>query len=120
MFEYLPVTLIVCWMLFTGALHSNRAHIKKYYLDYNRTDGLHIFLVWFTTLGSITGTILFIILFTKVPWFYPIILIIVSFIFGAVFYGLLDSLFGRMSISFLSILIWPVTQFIAYRIIMAL
>ena len=119
MFEYLPVTLIVCWALFTGGLHSNRAHIK-YYLVNNRTDGLHVFLVWFTTLGAITGMVLFIILFTKVPWFYPIILIVISFILGVVFYGLMDSLFGRMNISFLSIIVWPLAQFVAYRTIMAL
>lgn len=119
MFEYLPIALVCWWILFHGSIHTNQRHMK-YYLDNGKEDIFFMFLTWYTTIGSILGMVTMVVFFMIAPWYAPVLMIAISFVVSPVLYGTLDAIVGNYQMSIISIFVWPVSLFMAYRAILVL
>ena len=68
-------------------------------------------------LGSLVGLGLLIYYFTRVEWYWPLILFASATVIGGLVFGFLDVKVGQFTISYLSFIGWPASAVWAFLII---
>ncbi len=116
----LPWTLVIAWSLFAGFINTHQRYERSFR---GSSEVFRSVLVLSYFLGSVTGLGLLIFYFTKVTWYWPILLLIISIIFIVVVFGFFEAKTGYgglFAFSLLSFIGWPACAIWIFLIIKGL
>lgn len=100
----LPIELALAWTIFFGSVSTHQRHASNFH---GASQGIAAALKLSTVLGALVGFTLLLYYFTRVSWYWPIILFAVGSIAGGLLFGLLDKVTPQPTLSLLSFFIWP-------------
>jgi hypothetical protein len=101
----MPWPLILAWVGFFGFLNTHQRHASNFQ---GSSQVFHLALNISVLLGCVVGLGLLIYYFVQVAWYWPIILFLIGSLVGGLLFGLLDAIAGRLIISLLAFIGWPV------------
>lgn len=100
----MPVSLLAAFVLFAGFVSSNQRHAS----NFHGTSAKFLQVLQASVvLGTFVGIGMLIFYFTKVSWYWPLILFAISAVLAGLLFGILDAVVGKLQLSFLALLGWP-------------
>lgn len=113
----MPLTLVVAWVLLFGFVNTHQRHAMRF----EGASRTYLFALQASfLLGSLIGLGLLIYYFTRVAWYWPLVLFAIGSLIGGLLFGLLDAKLGQLIMSLVAFVGWPAAAIWAYLIINAL
>ena len=112
----MPWSLILVWAMFFGFVNTHQRQLR----DFRGTQGFHLILLASFSLGCVIGLALLIFYFTRVAWYWPLLLFVVGSLVGGIVFGLLDAAIGTLTVSLIAFAGWPASAIWLFYIIRGL
>lgn len=114
MFASLPVSLVVAWTIFFGAVNTHQRHAASFK---GSSRAFQSALLFSSLCGSFVGIGLLIYYFMHVAWYWPLALFAIGSVAGGLIFGLLDAKVGQPTMSLVAFAAWPAAALWAVFII---
>lgn len=113
----LPIILMAAWGLLFGFVNTHQRHASNFR---GSSRGFLAVLQASVLLGTLVGLGLLVFYFTRVSWYWPLVLFALGSAVGGLVFGLLDVKLGQLAMSIIAFLGWPAAAIWMYFIVQAL